>query len=590
MTPEQIAAFERTGVWPPGVPLPAITSDGAALTSSYEGLSSPAAMAPDAAVRDSLAIGNASILPAALAGKAIAAADQQAAQRRDRAELAMVRNAPATEATEGVASSAFGRAISGDTRTAERSPMQRAPSQTAAPLDPSTNPAMTRPTTGAPTGPVQDMAPPRVGGGGGLPNLSGLRSQLDASNRRVQDSLRDADNAFSAAGQENQDAAWGVAATQQNAIDEATAARQAETRHREAAMASMKSVEAEARRRMDEIKDVDPDRYFKEKGAGSRIILGLGAALGAFAANMPGGNGVNHAHNIIQEAVRNDIKAQESNRDKEWNKITKGLEMGKDAFSREMWKADKMLQDEAFAWRKADKIVAGYQTRLQSAEQQARIGEIRAGITGKIEGIEQQMIAGRMQAAAAAAGGGGGNPTIARLEKMHEKALEKWHEGGQQGPAPRRDALYAAYTGKAAPTSAAAPSNPMAAVPKDERPQAIKEQEEFTKADKAADTIDDFFDDWAKTGATNPRQLKSIRANIAAAAKKGAGPGIGSDKDMEEFVFPNAPQIGDSAETLAVKRKNMRRALHSTVATPTLDRHSPNWRPAPRIQERKAPK
>lgn len=58
--------------------------------------------------------------------------------------------------------------------------------------------------------------------------------------------------------------------------------------------------------------DIDPDKYWTDRGALSRVIGGLAVALGAFGSSLSGGP--NAALTIIENAINRDIDAQKANR------------------------------------------------------------------------------------------------------------------------------------------------------------------------------------------------------------------------------------------------------------------------------------
>ena len=59
---------------------------------------------------------------------------------------------------------------------------------------------------------------------------------------------------------------------------------------------------------------IDPDRYFKQKGMGARIVAAIAVALGAFGAALT--NGQNYALQILQSNIDRDIEAQRAELDK----------------------------------------------------------------------------------------------------------------------------------------------------------------------------------------------------------------------------------------------------------------------------------
>ncbi len=127
--------------------------------------------------------------------------------------------------------------------------------------------------------------------------------------------------------------------------------------------------------------------------------------------------------------------------------------------------------------------------------------------------------------------------------------------------------------------------DPIGMVPKDQRTEAMKERAEYTKAEKGSAHIEKLFADYDRTGFTSPRQLAVYRSGIAGAVKAGAGPGMSSDKDYENFIESNLPNETDTKDTLNVKRDTITSRMRSSVATPTLDTHAPGWSGPPKAPE-----
>lgn len=144
--------------------------------------------------------------------------------------------------------------------------------------------------------------------------------------------------------------------------------------------------------------------------------------------------------------------------------------------------------------------------------------------------------------------------------------------------------MAAAAKDRAEAGGAGNPRDPVSLVPKEQRASAITEREAYTKAQNQAAHIDTLFAQYDKTGFMSQKQLNAYRASIATAVKAGAGPGMSSDEDYVRFIEPALPTQYDTADTLRVKRENLKNAITASVATPTLDTHAPGWNGPPKIQ------
>ncbi len=123
---------------------------------------------------------------------------------------------------------------------------------------------------------------------------------------------------------QEQRGAMGTASEHQAGAAEAQAAafaQQAEAQRAAAALdqhaqAEQAALEKEERGKFERLAEdvrsrrVDPDRIWKDRGTAAHVVANLGAALGAFAASMHGGNGRNWAQENIDKAIARDVDAQ----------------------------------------------------------------------------------------------------------------------------------------------------------------------------------------------------------------------------------------------------------------------------------------
>lgn len=343
---------------------------------------------------------------------------------------------------------------------------------------------------------------------------------------------------------------------------------------------------SELQRQVDEVraKKIDPDRLMKTDGMAARAVVG-GVIGGLYM-------GLNHLdHNPflddLNRQIDRDIAAQEKDIDNERHGV-----------------ADKMtlLSQQRAAFKDHDLAKLATRSAMYEATKNAIEAEAAQYEQPLVQACADQALAAltrekdkndlafktqaQQQAAAAAAAQAAHTRALqTEMRKSYGDTYEKLIASGANPATAEAEAIrqtqnmFRGGAGDRAPSAAGAGSDPIANVPKDQRPTAEKEMEEHAHAAAAIKNIDHLFTTWTSTGVTSPRQIASIKAGIAGAYKSGLGPGMSSDKDFEAFIEPNIPAIGDSAETLARKRANIAATINGKVATPTLDRHNPGWRP-----------
>lgn len=202
----------------------------------------------------------------------------------------------------------------------------------------------------------------------------------------------------------------------------------------------------------------------------------------------------------------------------------------------------------------------------------------------------QEQIARQKAAQSAAAA----SAAHSQRKEVQKAMLEQYDRGIASGMAPgqavdwARHVVGLAYApGIPNPRPSAAASggaDPLSVVPKTLQSEAAKELQAHSTAESGIRALDGQFANWRSVGVTSPRQMDSIKATISGVYKSALGPGMSSDKDFETFIEPNIPKLGDSAETLAMKQRNIASTIRGKVATPILDSHAKGWR-QPTAQE-----
>lgn len=131
-----------------------------------------------------------------------------------------------------------------------------------------------------------------------------------------------------------------------------------------------------------------------------------------------------------------------------------------------------------------------------------------------------------------------------------------------------------------------ASKDPISAVPKGLQNEAYKELKEYTDAQKAKASLDQAFAQFGNTSTVFGNR-DTWKAAVRTAIKphiKGAN----SDKDLEALIDPFVPSTGESDANRAAKLQAAKQLLDSGVTTPTLDTHSPGWRPTSSAESRAA--
>jgi hypothetical protein len=345
-----------------------------------------------------------------------------------------------------------------------------------------------------PAGPAQPGLdpglPPRPTGAGGVsPNLKALLGQFDESDRRVIKANEGQQAKVGGAAQAAEDLAWRTQAANANAVAEYGNIGQQQLAHNQRATDSAYKAWDDAKAQAASLKDIDPDHYWHEKGTGARIGSAIAVALGAFGAAMPhsGAGGRNYAQEIVNSAIENDIKAQQMNLDKKWKEATLGHDIANNKLARSQWESDQLDKAMLHANEKGRLEVAGAAAQYQGAEQQAKLGEIDAGLTAKNEQIVQQMAQRRFQALQQAAAGAGGDAQLrAGIKKAADEYFSERVKNG--GAPPTAQELASAYGGRGVPGGVGPSVDPLAGIPKQNREAAQKELDKITgqKTDLAA--------------------------------------------------------------------------------------------------------
>lgn len=293
---------------------------------------------------------------------------------------------------------------------------------------PSIQPKSAQPSDGAPS----TFKLPVPGGGGqpGINPLKMLGMDLDAIDERTKASLGEQSEAERVKGQNKEEAGYSVAAAHQNAVDAADTIQKAKNAAMERASASMDRTNAEIKQKLADIKDVDPEKWWKEKSTGQKILGALAIGLGQFGAMMPhtGGGGKNAALDIIEGHIHRDVDAQVKNRQMVLEKLQKEHEMNKDSWAKSQWMANAKDEEIKLGWMKVDKQIAGIQARNIAADAQENATQMRADIAMKIDGVDKSIFQRRLQVAQQIAAQQAGSPLAAlkqKWDKIADDAIAK---------------------------------------------------------------------------------------------------------------------------------------------------------------------
>lgn len=129
-------------------------------------------------------------------------------------------------------------------------------------------------------------------------------------------------------------------AKDQKAMEEA----QLQVKLNEGARPALLRAQVDAERRDNEIRQmiqdarkqqVDPDRWWNNKSTGGKVLAGIGLILGGFGGGLAR-TGRNPAMDVMNKAIDDDIKAQESNIKQNWQAIAAQHNLNQDTFNREL--------------------------------------------------------------------------------------------------------------------------------------------------------------------------------------------------------------------------------------------------------------
>lgn len=324
--------------------------------------------------------------------------------------------------------------------------------------------------------------------------------------------------------------------------------------------------QAETQRQIDDVRSqrIQPNRAYADSG--SAAIAVFGGVLGGMYQGM---NKLQSNPFIDQmnKVIDRDIAAQEH--DIATQKGAIGERKGMLADMRTTYKDEALakLQARNLYYEGAKEQLAAEAATYDSPAIQARADQAIAAINREQAKLDLNEAARKAAAAAAAAGAA-----------EHRRQIDFENQLKLQDT---RNKTVTAEAGAAKDRSEAgggASNDPVATVPKDQRPAAIKERDEHAKTEAAVKRIEHLFRQYGETGITSPGQLGVFKASIATAVKAGAGPGMSSNEDRENFIDPLLPGAFDTAARRAAARNAIIEGLRSSTPTPTLDTHAPGWR------------
>ncbi len=345
---------------------------------------------------------------------------------------------------------------------------------------------------------------------------------------------------------------------------------------------------AEAQQQLDEVRNqkIDPNRLMKTDGMGLMAIIG-----GLFGGLYMGLNKLDHNPFLddLNKKIDRDIAAQEKDIDnahrdvgdrmnllREQRATFKDNELAKLQTRQLMYEATRN-SIEAEAAKYDQPIVAA---RAQQAISVLDREQAKTDLSIK-EAAQRTALA---QAAAQSA-----RDRAMQLEqrKQFSETYDKNIAAGMSPAQAESEAhrmITNLYNGGAGqrPADASQVSDPVSAVPKDQRTEAVKELREHSDRENGKKALDKAYADYFKSDVSDQSKRNALKAAVRGIIKphmKGAN----SDADLEQLIEPLVPAGGVTTESAQrSKLASAKALLDAEGTTPILDRHAPGWRgPAP---------
>ena len=183
-------------------------------------------------------------------------------------------------------------------------------------------------------------------------------------------------------------------------------------------------ITADIQDKVSKIKEVDPDR----RSVGMKVLGAVAMGLGAFGASMT--HNKNFAMDIIQNAIQADVKAQESNIEKQWKQVSAAKGFQNDQRVRDAFFIEQHSRAEQLAHEKYSDLINFEASKSGNAEVLARAADMNAKLGDGIAAIRQ----GRVDRATnfqlteregAISSSQAGSGRTAKMEKAHQELVEK---------------------------------------------------------------------------------------------------------------------------------------------------------------------
>jgi hypothetical protein len=285
------------------------------------------------------------------------------------------------------------------------------------------------------------------------------------------------------------------------------------------------------------------------------------------------------------------------NLDKKWKEATVGHEIANNKLARSQWESDQYDKAKLLAGEKARLEIAGAAAQYTGAEQQAKLGEMDAGIVAKNDEIKKGMELRRFQALQQAAAGAGGDAQLrAGVKKAADAFFEERVKNG--GPPPTAQELSAAYAGRGVVGGSSPSADPLGGLPKASREAGQKDLDKLTaqKTDLASlervgeglqgnrpteHPLDYLFAGLADTeGAKKKERIEAYNGQILSLLKKDEGLRL-NPTVLEQVAKPML--LDETASQPTIDRAKERAKAHfaSVPQTPTLSAYGKGPPPPP---------
>lgn len=304
--------------------------------------------------------------------------------------------------------------------------------------------------------------------------------------------------------------------------------------------------------------EIDPKKYWKDKGTGNKILAAISMAVGAFVNARSEGRVANAPMQIIQTAIERDIEAQVENRDRAERDVGRQagfIGMLGDKYSDDLQKrqAAMVLANEAVA-KQIDGIAAGMQGEQAKAKALQLSAQIRQANAQRAQEFTAQVAGTETTQTQTASGGGGG-------------------ANGAGSSAAMRQAVYgpnAVYDDKTyiPASSVVMDGEHWAGNTPEEAQQIRKKAAAVQELQRMSLQMEDIVKRGGKMSPQAARELDSLRSAYVVKASKAEELGAldaGTTDIVERQLGPKGTDITTMTNTLPLTRQTLRAGFRAAI-------------------------